>query len=186
MMYSANPKRTPVFVQAILQNTPIIFCAMFRFLIIKRKLFYKHVYIILSLLCICIAIAMIVLPLGLNSESNQFQFWWILIILAGVIFQALYNVIQEKYFEKSTDFSIHNKINVVFWCKLFELLTIISLSWLELYIGYNNHPIKSFIDSVHLYLPVSYILLYYNFLLLLIFLHISYLCILIQYHQIII
>ncbi len=69
----------------------------------------------------------------------------------GIICQAGYNVMQERYIERSGDFSAYNKFLLMFWSKSVELTTLVVFCWLELFIGYSKHPLTAFVDSVKLF-----------------------------------
>lgn len=91
------------------------------------------------------AIGFSLIPVDFHQNVNAAG--WIIMAFAGVISQAGYNVMQERYMERSNDYSIQNKFLLMFWSKLVEIIILISMCWLEIFIGYSQNPFQAFINS---------------------------------------
>ena len=138
---------------------------MRKFLINKNTIYYP-IYIILSLIFIASAIGLCLIPI--NFHQNIHSIGWIIMAFIGIICQSGYNVMQERYIEKSNDHTILNKFLLMFWSKTIEIIFLILFCWLELLLGNSGHPINDFILSAkffisnvkHFFLLEGFILAY--------------------------
>lgn len=143
MLYAANPKRTPIMLQVILISLLLMFSYFLRKKFINRVIVYDLRYIIISAILIGISILLCSIPIATHFTTHNVI--WIPLFLIGVISLSAYNVAQERYLTEDASFG--NKITLLFYSKLFEFGMIIGLSWLELFIGYEDNPIQVFKDS---------------------------------------
>lgn len=142
MLYAANPNRTPIIFQVVLASMPILPSFFLRKKFIKKFTVYDYKYIIPSFVLIGVSIVLCVIPVAADFHARDII--WIIMFATGILCLSSYNVAQEKYLTDTRDSSINNKIGLIFYSKLVELLIIISFSWLELLIGNESNPIHAF------------------------------------------
>jgi hypothetical protein len=163
MLYSVKPTRTPIFLQCLFGNLPIIPSSILRKWSLDNKTRYRKKYVISSILCIILAVLLSLISCKTSSKWDEMcdiQFFdisadpksaiWIIMNFMGIISMAVYNVFQEKYLHMSADDSLQNRILMVFWAKIVESTILAAFWWLELFIGYAG-PRQAFIDSAILF-----------------------------------
>lgn len=145
LIYSASPNRTPIMIQTILAGLPILPSALFRKFLINRIVIYHKWFILSSVAFLLTAIGLSTIPVDQGGDTKMIP--WILLYAVGIIFLSLYNVLQEKYITETEDYSLQNKISLIFYSRLIQLIVVIAFSWLEIVIGYNKSPLDVFIES---------------------------------------
>jgi len=149
MTYSANPSRTPIMLQAILASLPILPSVLLRKLFLKKLTIYKKRLIIPSVILLIISVGFSTIPLDGSWDAKGAV--WSLMYAAGIVFQSAYNVMQEKYITETGDYSLLNKITIIFGSRIVEILTLISLFWLDYFIGYGLNPFTAYFDSMKVF-----------------------------------
>lgn len=147
MIYSGNPKRTPVLMQSILMGSIILPTFILRKIIIKKVTTYNYYYIMLSIILLIISLALSVIPLF--EDMSWKSFGWTLMYASGVVCMSIYNILQEKYLTDSRDGSIQNKLMLMFYVRILQFLILLTCFWLEYIIGYNGqaNPFVLIYDS---------------------------------------
>lgn len=145
MMYSANPDRTPVILQTILASLPVIPSFILRKLILNKVMVHNKILTILSLIFILTSVSFAIIPI--ISEWKMSSFGWIAVYFSGILCLSTYNVLQEKYTSEYDTSKLVDKIGIVFFGKIIELILILSLCWLEIFFGQNKYPYQSFVTS---------------------------------------
>lgn len=164
MIYSAGEERTPVVMQTIIAGMPIIPAVLFRKLFLNKQVIYEKKYIVPSLILLLTSLTISVIPFF--RSFNVKQMIWIMIYITGICFQSGYNVMQEKYITETNDSSLFNKVRLIIFSQLVELVVIISCCWLDKYFGNTPDPLQSFCDSfVLLGTEYKFFLLFHSFIL---------------------
>lgn len=149
MIYSVNPKRTPILIQSLFIGSIILPSVITRKILIKRVIRYNIYYISASVALLLISISISIIPL--YSKWTIMSFLWSLMYALGVIFMAIYNVLQEKYLVDDTgDTSINNKLCLMFYVRIFQFIILSTCFWLEYFIGYSKdiNPFVLFYDNL--------------------------------------
>jgi len=147
LLYSANPTRTPVVIQSIFLGTAIVPSIIFTKIILKKNIQYDLKYAVISLAFLFISVGFATIPLF--QTENNFSLYgvgWIVMYLCGIILFSLYNILQEKYIMDTMDTSFENKIRLAFYAGLFQVITIMSLFWVDILLGYNT-GLKEFANT---------------------------------------
>ena len=154
-VYSADPNRTQPVMQIILMGLRIIPSVVFTKIILEQKKNkYEIKFILPSMLFLLISIGLTMIPL--RSSFSIDSIIWIGMFLTSVIFAALYSIYQEKYIADTRDDSTPNKMVLIFWTRLIQLIAIILCFWLEFVIGHKtHHPFNAFMDSCNQFLKIS-------------------------------
>lgn len=136
MSYAARPDRTPITIQTILAGLPIIPSMIMRKIILNKIIIYDMRFIAPSIICFIASVVVASIPFAYQFAVSNLL--WILVYTIGIIFQSAYNVYQEKYMTESDDSSLLNKVMLVYYSRIIELLTIISFCWCEYLINGEN------------------------------------------------
>lgn len=152
MMYSANPVRTPVVIQSVFLGLAVISSIIFSKLFLNKKVIYNYPLAIISIMFLLGSVAIAIVPLIMTPSLKQenFGIGWILMFMFGVFAYSLTNILQEKYIRDSADQTTNNKVFIAFYSSIFQFLTVMSLSWLDIFIGYkieNKTQFDLFIDG---------------------------------------
>ena len=106
-VYGSPITRTPPVLYCIICNLSIFFGMFLTHFIVKEK---KHVnycklYPILGMIAIVVSTCLIMTAKIVTDLNNQhFTYWtffWSFIILAGIFFGSIYNILQEQYLKES-------------------------------------------------------------------------------------
>jgi hypothetical protein len=138
IVYTSDVTRTPPIVFLVLGNTGIIYGIFLTRFILKKKINYKNLSPIISLIFLGTSvIIMIIGEMIYDSNLEQFNYYMILFIclnLLGVFSASCYNVLQEKYLTISNvDLDTKEEKNVnllitLFWTSLFQFI-FVALAW---------------------------------------------------------
>ena len=148
-VYSADPNRTPPVLQTILMGIRIIPSVIFTKIILKKSNDYKLKFIIPSLIFLGGSIALAVVPIG-SDFSGESALWLVMFILS-VICASLYSIYQEKYFIETNDRTLANKMILIFWTRLIQLIIVAACYWTEFIIGHGDHPGDEFRNSSRIF-----------------------------------
>lgn len=146
MAYSANPIRTPVVIQSVFLGLAILFSIGFSKVCISKEVEYNWPYVIISMALLFGSVGISIVPL-VNLESNsEFNIGWIFMYLGGISMYSLTNVLQEKYIRDSEDDNLDNKFHLAFVSSLFQFYSMLSLVWLDVYIGYTSNAELAYLN----------------------------------------
>jgi len=139
MMYSANPIRTPVLIQSIFLGLAILSSILFSKLLLNKHTYYDIPCALISILFLLGSVAIAIIPVATdpNLEEAEKITGWSIMFLFGVFAYSLTNVLQEKYIRQSEDDTFDNKIYLALTSSIFQSITIIMFSWVDIFIGYN-------------------------------------------------
>lgn len=151
MIYSANTNRTPIVIQAILAGIPVIPSVIFRKLFLNKIVIYNKWFIGFSILFITSSIIVSTIPLWFVNNFKYLEILWIFLYGLGIVSMSAYNVIQEKYMLETEDESFYNEVTILFYSRIVEFILLISVSWLEYFIGFTANPIVAFVKSAELF-----------------------------------
>jgi len=149
MIYAANPTRTPIIIQTVLAGLPIIPSFILRKIYLDKKTVYNKRYLVPSILLLIGSLCVLTIPT--YKTFNLTNIGWILCYLFGIICMSAYNVIQEKYIIDTKDNTFLNKITLVFYSRIAELMVIIAFCWLDIYLGYVDDGFQAFINSLYFF-----------------------------------
>ena len=140
VVYASPSSRTPPLIQAILQNSGILFAVPFsKYVLGDRKKYFAPAPLTAAAL-IVLSISVSVLPTILAGASGEFtgggvMFVWCAIYLLGIVPGAGYNVVQQLFLIRSGALSPKatpqqitlSSLRALFWCNLFQLMWLIIL-----------------------------------------------------------
>ena len=141
--------------QAVLQNSGIIFAVPFSILLLGDKKRYLSPLPLLCIGLVAASIAVSVLPTVLEGHAGDGfnganSIGWILAYLAGIVPGALYNTLQQKYLLRSgalqpgvsSSFVTKTTLRMLFWCNLWQTLWLGALWWLDItpHFGFSDSP----------------------------------------------
>jgi len=136
MLYTVNAIRTPIVLQSILSATIILPSVVFTKYFLKKNVLYEKKYIIPSVVFLCGSIVLSIIPM--SSTWSIMSIVWTIIFACGIIFRSIFSILQEKYIVDTKDFTFHNKIILVFYSRIYQLITLLLFFWLEDIIGYKK------------------------------------------------
>ena len=152
-IYASNPNRTSPIMQSTLVSTTIVFTVIFSKILLKKEITYKWICIGLSILAL---IGSVLLPLIyelLNSHISG-EFKWILCYQFGVICRGLYTTLQEKYFLVTNDFTTCNKIKLLFYVSIIQLICVIPGYGFEYILSNSTNPGIELLNSTKIIFTV--------------------------------
>lgn len=158
-IYASDPDRTPPVIQSVLAGMTIVPTFFFSKLILQKEVYYDYRYIIASTIMLVISLLISSIPLFEHSKFDSFG--WSIVYALGVVFRAIYSVLQELYFYQCQDDSLKNKISLGFYSLVIQLVTVLACFWVEPLFGNYHHSAsrafyKSFIDFVNFH-PETFI-----------------------------
>lgn len=148
IVYSADTSRTPAIIQSILGSTNVIPSILFTKIILGKKVKYNLKFIIPSALLLAISLIISCIPV-IESTFDNNTIRWICIYFIGILAGSLYNIMQEKYFINMLDSDVLDKLTLMVFVTLSQLIILIMMSWMEFVLGYTSHPVQAFIASFH-------------------------------------
>lgn len=140
-IYSANPARTPIIIQLVLNGLNIIYSFILTKYYLKKDVKYNNLYCYLSIISLFASIAISIIPIDDISFSSAI---WPIMFIFSQIFRVLGNITQEKAFMIDNDYSFHNKFHNITYSRLVQFIVVLMFFWLELFIGYESsfEPLK--------------------------------------------
>lgn len=145
-VYASNPDRTPPIMQSTLASTTIIFTVIFSKLFLDKDVTFNLKFIIPSVIfLICSICAPLIYELLKTQIGNKYL--WILLYAFGIACRGSYTVFQEKYFIQTNDSTLINKIKVLFYTNLVQLILIAPSYPLEYIMGNGNVSNIDFLNS---------------------------------------
>jgi hypothetical protein len=146
MIYGANPSRTPIVIQVIVSSLVILPSVLFTKYILNKRVVYDKNYIVPSIVSLALSVIISLIPFFTNF--TLMGFFWIMLFLTGVIFRSAFSIMQEKYIMDTKEYTLLNKITIVFYSRIFQFLTMITFFWLEFLIGYSDKPADALVNSI--------------------------------------
>ena len=142
IVYSSNPERTPPLVQAILQNTGVVWSIPFSlFLLGDRKRYYEPLALLACAL-ITASVVVSVLPtiLAGSASLSVSSIGWIFLYLCSIAPGAAYNVLQQRILIKAgalkegADNALitTSMLRMLFYTNCAQTLSLWALFWLDL------------------------------------------------------
>lgn len=144
-VYSADPNRTQPVLQTILMGLRIVPSVILTKIILKKSNQYKPIFIIPSMTFLAGSIGLAIIPLA--SDFSVKSIVWLIMFLISVICAALYSIFQEKYITDTNDRTLANKMVLIFWTRIIQLIIVSCCYWLEFVIGHSDHPGEEFRNS---------------------------------------
>lgn len=162
-VYSSNPNYTSPIMQSTLAATAIIFTVLFSRLLLRKTVQYVLPWIFYSLLALAASLALPLIYEFIVSGFDKNQLW-IICYIFGVACRGLYTVIQEKYFLQTNDSSAANKLKLLFYVTLVQLLLVVPCFGIEFL--YDDDPLGTLKASFKIvYSDVKISLLFHGFIL---------------------
>lgn len=146
-VYASDPNKTPPIMQSTLQSITIVFTVIFSKLLLDKQVSYDLKLIIPS---VCLLLQAIFVPFAFKiaEELLDKKYAWILLYTFGIGMRGLYTVLQEKYFIQTNDGSLENKIKLLFYSNLIQLICVTSSFPLEYVVGNSEDPLRDFVVSL--------------------------------------
>ncbi len=149
LLYAANPARTPVLIQSVFLGLAIFPSIIFTKYILDKNVNYIWHWILISIIFLSASIMCATIPTIQNGNFNNGNVAWIFVYICGIILLSLTNILQEKYTILTCN-TFENKIKLAFYSGFFQVITVTSLCWIDLYFGYSdnaNDAFKNFTSS---------------------------------------
>jgi len=161
VVYSAPISRTPPVFFLILSNLSIVFGIFTTKYIVKDKKYLRYCtsvpLISLAMLGVAV-ILMFVAKIIYESSASQYNWWiflWAPVVIIGSFFGAYYNVLEERYFEKTepcttTVSNIDHISNVWFmlsWNLTFQFLFMVIFWWIDIIPVFGFSKIDTFFTT---------------------------------------
>ena len=148
IVYSADTSRTPAIIQSILGSTNVIPSVLFTKFILGKKVRYNPKYIVPSILLLMVSLIISCIPV-IQSTFDTDTIKWICIYFIGILAGSFYNIMQEKYFITMPESSILDKLTLMTFVTISQLIILILLCWVEYFFGYTQRPIDAFVASIY-------------------------------------
>ena len=145
-IYASNPNRTSPIMQSTLASTTIVFSVLFSKLLLNKVVTYKWVCIVLSIFMLIGSVLMPLIYESIHTHIDS-EYLWVLCYLFGVICRGLYITLQEKYFIQTDNFTTQNKIKLLFYVEIIQLLTVGPSYGFEHLLGNSTDPNSTFVNS---------------------------------------
>lgn len=158
LVYTSNPKRTPVIFQTIIPGLAIIPSAILTKIFLKKNVQYVKKYIIPSFLLQIISIVLSMIPA--QSEWHTIAIISTLTYFIGTVLRCFQNICQEKYIICNMENTTRSKFEILFFGRLTQFVVTLLFSWVDYFVGYDDHIINNIGTS-----SIQYVTSYSHFLL---------------------
>jgi drug/metabolite transporter (DMT)-like permease len=166
ILYSSPTTRTPPLLQKFLLNIPIVFSIVSTKMFISEKKEWKYAQIspIVAVIVLLLGTMILIFPQFLNVIHGTSFFWkdegglvWACVMLLGLFFVAIYNVLQELFLIKrlresrmSTQTSkVYDLLMMLLWSGIFQMATISFFFWVNTIPKFGSFPsLQMFFDSL--------------------------------------
>ena len=169
IIYASPPSRTPPLIQAVLQNSGIVFAVPFSILLLGDRKKYLAPVPVLAFLLIVASIVVSVLPTVLSGDASvgggALTLGWASIYLVGIVPGALYNTIQQLFLLRSGALApgvskeqvTRATLRMLFWCNLWQAFWLVALFWLDIlpWFGFSS-SLEDFANNTRFSLSCSY------------------------------
>ena len=145
IVYASPPDRTPPLIQAILQNSGVLFAVPASKLVLGDRKAYCARAPVLAASLIAASVAVSVLPTIIAGASGEFsggaaQVAWIAVYLGGILPGACYNVVQQLFLIRAGALApgvsrlgvARASLRALFYCNLSQLLWLGALWFLDI------------------------------------------------------
>ena len=147
MIYASSPTRAPIIMQLVLVGMAVLPSVLARKILINRIIVYNNKFIAISLLALIVSIIIASIPFF--KDIHMHNILWSLLYGGGVLCFCFYNVMQEKIMLDTNDYSLSNKITIIFFSKCIELIFVLASGFA---IEHNQKPIITFYQSIIIFL----------------------------------
>ena len=145
IVYSSPPDRTPPLIQAVLQNSGVLFAVPASKLVLGDRKRYCAAAPLAAAALVAGSIAVSVLPTALAGVGGEFAgggaatVAWILVYLLGIAPGAVYNVVQQLFLIRSGALApgvsrraiARASLRALFYCNAAQLFWLLALWWVD-------------------------------------------------------
>ena len=171
IVYASPPDRTPPLVQAVLQNSGVLFAVPASKLALGDRKTYCARAPLAAALLVAASIAGSVAPTAAAGAAGEFagagglaRAAWIAVYLAGIVPGAAYNVVQQLFLIRSGALApgvsrmaiARASLRALFYCNLAQLLWLLALWWVAVLPGFGaSASVAEFADNTSFSLRCS-------------------------------